>query len=207
WIGTLWVSWSVLEWHQQLEFRSRPESVKTRNGYSGGASQFDAIAIETLAVLGLRPRELIQAKPDAIVEKTDVQGRKGVYFRIVRGKNKAAERDVPLSDGVFEAVNISRLREMLVWQDNNTRDSHGAVSSLSTRFRKVTEKYTPYQMRHSWKDLALDAGIDFEIRERIVGHRVKGVASIYGSGIPLKQGLAAIQAVSNAIWKAEKQIS
>lgn len=185
-------------------FNNRPASSKIRHDYGGGASQFDGIAIEMLALLGMRPRELVQAKSDALVFLTDVFGEEGLYFRIVNGKNKASERDIPLSDGTRELVNVARLREMLAWQDKNPRAPHGAVSSLSARFRGVTKAHTLYQMRHSWKDIAVRAGIDFEVRERILGHQVKGVASVYGSGPPLQKGLDAIEAVRTAVYGAGK---
>lgn len=186
-------------------FKQRPASVKVRKGYSGGASQFDGIAVETLAVLGMRPRELMQATSDAICEKTDLLGVKGIYFRVAKGKNKAAERDIPISDGSSAVLDIDRLRAMLVWQENNPRSLHGAVSSLSTRFSKLTNGYTLYQMRHSWKDIAVRRGIDFEIRERLIGHRVRGVAAAYGSGVPLGLGLKAIEAVRSVIFASAKE--
>lgn len=186
-------------------FKRRPASVKVRKGYEGGASQFDAIAVETLAVLGMRPRELMQAKSDAICEKTDVFGVKGFYFRIAEGKNKAAERDIPISDGARAVLDIDKLRAMLVWQENNPRSLHGAVSSRGTRFKKLTNGYTLYQMRHSWKDIAVRRGVDFEIRERLIGHQVQGVAAVYGSGVPLGLGLDAIEAVRSVIFAAVKE--
>lgn len=186
-------------------FKSRPPSVKVRKGYDGGASQFDAIAVETLAVLGMRPRELMQAKSDAICEKTDVFGVKGIYFRIFKGKNKAAERDIPIGNGERNVLDIEKLKAMLVWQENNTRSVHGAVSSLSNRFREMTTAYTTYQMRHSWKDIAVRVGVDYEVRERLLGHRVRGVATVYGSGIPLVLGLDAIEAVRSVIFGSVKE--
>lgn len=178
----------------------RPASNRIRSGYGGGASQFDAIAVEVLAVLGMRPRELVQAKSNAICSKTDVFGQQGLFFRIVNGKNKASEREIPLSDGLREVVDVARLREMLAWQERNARTAHGAVSSLSTRFRGVTGTYTLYQMRHSWKDVAVHSNVDFELRERLLGHSVRGVAAVYGSGIPLRQGLDALTSVRSAIY-------
>lgn len=180
--------------------KARPVSNKIRSGYGGGASQFDAIAVEVLAVLGMRPRELVQAKSDAIFSKTDVFGKQGLFFRIVNGKNRASEREIPLSDGSREVVDVSRLREMLEWQERNSRTAHGAVSSLSTRFRGITGQYTLYQMRHSWKDVAVHANVDYELRERLLGHGVQGVATVYGSGIPLQQGLDALVGVRSAIY-------
>lgn len=176
-------------------FKNRPANKKVRHTYDGGASQFDAIAIETLATLGIRPRELAEAKSDAICTKTNVFGKEGLYFRIAQGKNKASEREIPLSDGKTEILNIGQLKEMLAWQERNLRSPHGRVSALQTRFLAATKKHTLYQMRHSWKDIAVQANIDFELRERLLGHKVIGIASIYGSGIPLEQGIAALNAI------------
>ena len=181
-------------------FKSRPVPVKVRNDYGGGASQFDAIAVEVLAVLGMRPRELIQARPIDLVTKTDVFGEKGLYLRLVDGKNKASEREIPLSDGTREVLPVQRLREMLEWQEKNVRSPHGAVSSFGTRFKDMTGGSTLYQMRHSWKDVAVNAGVDSELRERLMGHKVPGVAAVYGSGIPLARGLDAIEAVRSVIF-------
>lgn len=186
-------------------FRLRPASAKVRKGYAGGASQFDAIAVEALAVLGMRPQELLQAKSNAIVEKTDLHGRKGLYFRIIKGKNKAAERDIPLSDGSRSVLDIDKLRAMLVWQENNSRSVDGARTSLNSRFKELTNGYTLYQMRHSWSDIARERVSDFELRERLIGHRVRGVASIYGSGVPLGKGLDAIKAVRSVIFSAARE--
>lgn len=184
---------------------NRPASNRVRNDYGGGASQFDTIAIEALAVLGMRPRELIQARKNSIITKEDVFGCSGVYLRIFAAKNKASERDIPLSDGVREVVDINRLREMLEWQSQNTRAPHGAVTSLNTRFRKITGDFTLYQMRHSWKDIAIHAGIDFEIRERLMGHRIRGIADVYGSGVPLRQGLDALLTIRREILHENKR--
>lgn len=186
-------------------FKSRPPSVKARKGYGGGASQFDAIAVETLAVLGMRPRELMQSKSDAICEKTDVFGGKGIYFRIFKGKNNAAERDIPIGDGERNVLDIEKLKAMLLWQENNPRSPHGAVTSLATRFKEITKEYHPYQMRHSWADIARSCNVNFEIRERLMGHRVRGVATIYGSGVPLSVGLDAIEAVRSVIFGSGKE--
>lgn len=181
------------------KFRMRPASAKVRKDYGGGAAQFDAIAVKTLAVLGMRPRELMQAKSDAIIEKSDVFGAKGLYFRIVAGKNKASERDIPIGDETRIVLDIDKLRAMLVWQESNPRSLHGAVSSMCSRFKKMTNGYTLYQMRHSWKDIAVSVGVDFELRERLLGHRVRGVAAVYGSGIPLVKGLDVLMLISKKL--------
>lgn len=67
---------------------------------------------------------------------------------------------------------------MLVWQEKNICSIAGAVTSLGTRFRVMTCGYTLYQMRHSWKDLAVHAGIGAELRERVMGHKLLGRASL-----------------------------
>ena len=180
-------------------FKDKPPPAKVRNDYGGGASQFDAIAVEVLAVLGMRPRELIQARPDDLVTKVGVFGEQGLYLRLVDGKNKASEREIPISDGTREVVPIQRLREMLEWQEQNPRSPHGAVSSFQTRFKEITGGGTLYQMRHSWKDIAVYAEIDSELRERLMGHKVPGVSAVYGSGIPLKAGLDALMRVRGEI--------
>lgn len=74
---------------------------------------------------------------------------------------------------------------------------------LGTRFKAMTGVYTLYQMRHSWKDIAVYAGVDFELRERLLGHRMRGVAAVYGSGSYLKLGLDALLLVRGTIGLAK----
>lgn len=181
-------------------FKNKRVSAKVRDDYEGGASQFDAIAVEVLAVLGMRPRELIRATSSALVPKTDVFGERGLFLRLVDGKNKASDREIPLSDGVREVVPVEKLRMMLEWHETNPRSPHGAVSALGTRFKAMTGGRTLYQMRHSWKDIAVNAGVDFELRERLMGHKSPGVSAIYGSGIPLGKGLDALFLMRSTIF-------
>lgn len=176
----------------------RPKAAKIRAGYDGGASQFDLIAVRSLALLGLRPRELLGATASALVEKRDVFGNTGVFFRVCQGKNKASERDIPLTDGDREILDLTMLRAMLDWQERHSRKVAGLVSSLGTRFKKASGG-SLYQMRHTWKEIALHHNVDYEIREGILGHAIEGVAKAYGSGIPLKQGLDALMLVRGVI--------
>lgn len=178
---------------------NKPCSPKVRKGYDGGASQFDYVAVQMLAYTGMRPAELLGANPTALVKKPDFRGVSGLYFRIQNGKNRSSERDVPLSDGVRSVVDVNALREMLRWLGQNPRSVRGLVSSLNTRFRKIAQGNTLYQMRHSWKDIAQHAGVDFEIRERILGHAVSGIAAVYGSGVPLIKGMDALVRVKHEI--------
>lgn len=122
-----------------------------------------------------------------------------MFLRLIDGKNKASEREIPLSDGTREVLPIQRLREMLEQQEQNQRDPHVAVSSLGTRFKEMTGGGTLYQMRHSWKDVAVNAGVDSELRERLMGHKVPGVSAVYGSGIPLARGLDALVLIRDTI--------
>lgn len=179
--------------------KSRPKAKKTRLGYDGGASQFDAFVIEVLAVLGLRPRELLAARTADLCAKNRTFEEQGLYLRITDAKNKSSERDIPLSDGKREVVDLLKLRELLEWQARNPRALHGAVTSLGTRFKKASDGYTLYQMRHTWKDIAMKREVDFEVRERLLGHRVRGMATVYGDGIPLEQGLNALMAIRSEL--------
>ncbi|MDD2872271.1 MAG: hypothetical protein PHG21_01455 [Azoarcus sp.] len=177
--------------------RKRP-SAKVRNGYEGGASQFDGIAMQTLAFTGMRPRELIQARPSSLVTKADVFGSAGLFLRLWHTKNKASRRDIPLSDGVRSVVDTDRLREFLEWLEQNFRSVPGLVSSMGTRFKRITNGHTQYQIRHTWADVARHAGVEQELRERMQGHAI-GIAGVYGSGIPLAKGLDAMLAVKRVI--------
>ncbi len=178
--------------------QAKPKSTKVRAGYSGGASQFDATAVTVIACLGLRPRELFEARTASLIWKPDVRNRNGLWLRIAKGKNKNAEREIPISDGERSVLDVKALGELLAWLEKNNRSPSGLVSSLGSRFKKASG-YTPYQMRHTWSDIAREAIPDFELRETILGHKVAGVATIYGSGIPLVKGLAAIEKVREIV--------
>ena len=180
--------------------RTKRPSAKVRNGYEGGASQFDCIAIQMLAFTGMKPRELIQARSASLVTKPDVFGNMGLFFRVTKemAKNQAAARDIPISDGIRAIVDVAKLRMFFEWLEQNPRSVPGLVSSMGTRFKELSEGYTPYQIRHTWADVARHAGVEEELRERIIGHSL-GIRGVYGSGIPLAKGLDAILAVKRVI--------
>lgn len=170
------------------------------NARNVGASPFDAIVAAMLAYVGLRPKEIFQARPSSLVWKPDIMDVSALYFRIEKGKTKSSDRDIPLSDGKRSIVDIDALRELLAWLEKSDRSPIGLVSTFGARFKKASEGYTPYQMRHTWSDLALRANnIDPDIRGRIMGHSTKSMGRIYGSGIPLDKGLNALFQIREAI--------
>lgn len=74
-------------WHVQA-FKNRPPPAKVRKDYGGGASQFDAIAVEVLAVLGMRPSELMKARTNALVTKVDVFGGRACSYGLLTGRTR-----------------------------------------------------------------------------------------------------------------------
>lgn len=160
------------------------------------SARWDALVLRCLAILGCRPAELLKPEASVLIERQDVQGKHWTVLRIQQAKNKSSLRDIPLNADVLP---ITQLREFLAWRDKTRLKVQASVNSLNMRLRSRYLKSTPdkegittYSLRHTWAAIAKDLAIDFEVRERILGHKVQGMATVYGDGIPMQVGLEAM---------------
>ena len=116
----------------------------------------------------MRPEEVFSLRP------TQIDLERG-SLRILRGKTKAARRQIELTD---EACKI--LAGLMVDGGNgylfpNERDSKRPIESVQTahstalRASKVAP-FRPYDLRHTWATRAAEAGVDLVTLAAMLGH-------------------------------------
>lgn len=140
-------------------------------------SPVDRIALEILLTTGMRGGELMQVQ--SISEE---DGIKFLDLRQVETKTKGSKRMVPLHDKVATRVifpistNQARLNRIIRGQFDDV-------------------EVTLHSLRHTFKDLARDAGISEEIHKFITGHSAGDVSGKYGHGPSLKTRYDAIMSI------------
>ena len=140
-------------------------------------SPVDRIALKILLNTGMRGGELMQVQ--SISEE---DGIKFLDLRQVETKTKGSKRMVPLHDKVASRVtfpigtNQPRLNRIIRSQFDDL-------------------EVTLHSLRHTFKDLARDAGISEEIHKFITGHSAGDVSGKYGHGPSLKTRYDAIMSI------------
>lgn len=169
------------------------------------SAQWDALVLRCLATLGCRPSELLKPDASVLIERQDVQGNRWTVLRIQQAKNKSSLRDIPLNANVLP---LAQLREFLAWRDATRLKVQASVNSLNMRLRSRYLKDAPdkdgittYSLRHTWAAISKNMDIDFEVRERLLGHKVPGMATVYGEGIPIRKALDAVEAIHSILFQ------
>lgn len=145
--------------------------------FSLSLSPVDRIALEILLTTGMRGGELMQVQ--SISEE---DGIKFLDLRQLETKTKGSKRMVPLHDKVASRVtfpigtNQPRLNRIIRGQFDDV-------------------EVTLHSLRHTFKDLARDAGISEEIHKFITGHSAGDVSGKYGIGPSLKTRYDAIMSI------------
>lgn len=160
------------------------------------SARWDALVLRCLAILGCRPSELLEPDASVLMERQDVHGNRWTVLRIQQAKNKSSLRDIPLNADVLP---LAQLRDFLTWRDATRLKVQASVNSLNMRLRNRylkdapdKEGVTTYSLRHTWAAITKSLNIDFEVRERLMGHKVPGMAAVYGEGIPMQKALDAL---------------
>jgi integrase len=159
-------------------------------------------ALVLCALYGLRPREILQAGPDALQGQTDVFGNEQLVFRVgLNGaKNAASERDLPVS---------AELRPLFV-----LALSRGACNSETARTRverlngfvgkaqgPAETKHTLYSVRHLFADIARACGYSDAEFGPLMGHRsMSGVTGVYGGAGSLNNERNVFSAVQTKLF-------
>lgn len=140
-------------------------------------SPSDRIALEILLTTGMRGGELMQVQ-----NVSEEDGIKFLDLRQIETKTKGSKRMVPVHDRVASRVtfpigtNQPRLNRI-----------------IRSQFDDV--EVTLHSLRHTFKDLARDAGISEEIHKFITGHSAGDVSGKYGHGPSLKTRYDAIVSI------------
>ena len=140
-------------------------------------STVDRIAFEILLTTGMRGGELMQVQ--SISEE---DGIKFLDLRELKTKTKGSKRMVPLHDKVASRVSFP----LSTNQQRLNRIIRGQFDDVEV---------TLHSLRHTFKDLARDAGISEEVHKFITGHGKGDVSSNYGHGPSLKTRYDAIMSI------------
>lgn len=169
------------------------------------SARWDALVLRCLAILGCRPSELLTPGASVLTECQDIYDNRWTVLRIQQAKNKSSLRDIPINAKVLP---LTELREFLTWRDTTRLKVQASVNSLNMRLRSRylkdvpnKEGVTTYSLRHTWAAIAKSQDIDFEIRERLMGHKVPGMATVYGEGIPMRKALDAVEAIHSTLFQ------
>ena len=138
-------------------------------------------------VTGARLGELCQLK------RSDVMDHDGATFvrfaPPMQLKNPASERSVPLHADVFRLgfrdhlATLGPRRPRVPLQTlraPNERCGRKTFNRWLGRSGIKTPKTNFHSFRHSWTDIAARSGMDYQHRERLIGHTLAGEASRYG---------------------------
>lgn len=140
-------------------------------------SATDMSALQVLLVTGMRIGELLR-----VTEISEEGGIKYLDLRQLGLKTKGSRRMVPLHD------NLTHLQFPLA-------TSQGRLQRL-IRNNFDDETVSLHSLRHTWKDLARDAGVTEEMHKFITGHSAGDVSGNYGVGPSLKVRHEAIMSMS-----------
>lgn len=138
----------------------------------------DRIAFGILLTTGMRGGELMQIK-----EISEENGIRYFDLRDAQTKTKGSRRMVPLHDKINDCVSLPL---------NTNQDRLNRI--IRGQFEDV--RLTLHCLRHTFKDLARDAGVSEEMHKFITGHGAGDVSGRYGIGPSLKKRHEAIMSMS-----------
>jgi len=138
----------------------------------------DRTALEVLLTTGMRGGELMQVQ---CISEED--GIKFLDLRKVQTKTKGSKRMVPL----HSQLTLNTSFPLITNQDRLNRIIRGQFDDV---------RVTLHSLRHSFKDLARDAGVSEEMHKFITGHSAGDVSGSYGVGPSLKARHEAIMSMS-----------
>ncbi|PCI86686.1 MAG: hypothetical protein COB24_09155 [Hyphomicrobiales bacterium] len=146
------------------------------------------VVIYAMINTGLRPSEICNILPETIFLDAPVP-----YLAIIEQedrelKSDAAVREIPLIGVSLHAFRFIKKGAIKKFKDRSDTFSASANKFFVTNklFPKhegeVKKKYTIYSFRHSFKKRMIEAGVDVEIRDVSMGHKInKPDYSDYGS--------------------------
>ena len=135
----------------------------------------DRKALEILLTTGMRGGELMQVQ-----KISEDEGIRFIDLRELETKTKGSRRMVPIHDKLDPTVPLKTNQQRL---NRIIRD----------KFQDV--RLTLHSLRHTFKDLARDAGVSEEIHKFITGHSAGDVSGNYGVGPSLKARHKAIMSI------------
>ena len=137
------------------------------------------LIVYSLIETGCRPSEIMNILPENIVINHEVP-----HIRIRRQNNRqlkteSSVRDIPLVGVSLEAMKLAP-NGFARYHDKGNLLSVSLLKAFRTRKLFPTEQHRIYSFRHSFEKRMLEAGLDYDLRCLLMGH--KNTRPQYGDG-------------------------
>ena len=163
--------------------------------------------MKLLLVLACRKMELFAA------EWVEFDLATNKLWRIPASKTKSGEaRELPLPTVVIDWLKELQARAcgsdyVFPARRRSKRFKHVSPDTTWHALRKLKhglEHFTIHDLRRSARSLMADLSIPFDVAEKILGHKLPGVAAIYDRGGSLKQQRAALEKLAGLIAQLDE---
>lgn len=183
---------------------SQAELTKLFKAMRGAGTSFtrdNELGTKLLLVLGCRKMELFASQ----WAEYDLDG--GVW-RIPAGRAKTGEsRELPLPAPVITWLNELKVRAcgsnyVFPARRAGIRFEHVSPDTLNAALKALPhglEAFTVHDLRRTARTLMADIGVDFDVAEKILGHKLPGTAAIYDRGNSLERQRKALEKLAALI--------
>jgi integrase len=148
------------------------------------------IAFAGLFLTGMRIDEFINLTWKRVDEENKL-----LQIRSVPGfvtKNASSERDIPMSDVLFNIVNSQKDKassDYIFTNPANRKLSERSLLSVCKKIAKeagITKTATLHKWRHSFNSHLAQLGVDYSIRQYLMGHKPQSMTDHYTKVDPKK---------------------
>lgn len=159
------------------------------------------LAVKLLLALGCRKMELIAAQWSEV----DLDAGR---WRIPAARTKTGEsRELPLPKVVVEWLRELQVRAcsseyVFPARRESQRYPHVSPDTLNAALKGLKhglEHFTVHDLRRTARSLLADLGVPFDVAEKILGHKLPGVAAVYDRGNSLEQQRKALEKLAEQI--------
>ncbi len=165
------------------------------------------LAVKLLLALACRKMELFAAKWDEFDFSNNL-------WRIPSKRVKTGEaRELPLAPQVVEWLQELRIRacgsDYVFPARRESKQKRFAHVSPDTTWRALhklphgLEAFTVHDLRRTSRSLMADIDVPFDVAEKILGHKLPGVAHVYDRGSSKEQQRIALEKIADALLQLE----
>lgn len=169
------------------------------------------LAVKLLLALACRKMELFAAKWDEFDLLNNL-------WRIPATRVKTGEaRELALAPQVVEWLQELKIRacgsDCVFPARRESKQKRFAHVSPDTTWRALhelphgLEAFTVHDLRRTSRSLMADIGVPFDVAEKILGHKLPGVAHVYDRGGSREQQRAALEKIANLLVRLESEIT
>lgn len=169
------------------------------------------LAVKLLLALACRKMELFAAKWDEFDFSNNL-------WRIPASRVKTGEaRELALAPQVVEWLQELKMRacgsDYVFPARRESKQKRFAHVSPDTTWRALhelthgLEAFTVHDLRRTSRSLMADIGVPFDVAEKILGHKLPGVAHVYDRGGSKEQQRTALEKIANLLVRLESEIT